>query len=225
MRINFHVHSSYSYDGFNSIRAIYETSRSCGLDAIALTDHDCFEGVSAMHQWLNKNNRSDLQVIPAEEVTCLDGTHIIGLFITALIDRGAPIDVCKEIKLQGGFVYFPHPARHDGILASADCTEALKLGDFYECFNAKIDDSFNKAAIAELREKLLPLGGSDAHYNIDIKKCYCELEPAGSLRDTLVSYQRHHNIEIYGKRKFGATNYFPTYYKYKKYLPLPQFVS
>ncbi|HQQ81697.1 MAG: PHP domain-containing protein [Cyclobacteriaceae bacterium] len=224
MKINFHVHSSFSYDGFNSLKAIYQTAKACGLDAIALTDHDCFDGVKALNDWMRRNGKADLQIIPAEEVTCLDGTHIIGLFLNKKIERGTPQDVCAEIKAQGGFVYFPHPVRHDGILSSAACDEVLPMGDFYECFNAKIDDNFNRAAMTKLQDKMPPLGGSDAHYNIDIKKCYCELESAGDLKETLAVYRKHRTIAIYGKRKFGATNYFPIYYKYKKYIPLPQFV-
>lgn len=224
-RANFHIHSVFSYDGFNSFSALYRQARRLELDAIALTDHDTIEGVAAFQQWLRSGGKTDLVVIPAEEVTCADGTHIIGLFTKSHIASDQPSKVCEAIREQGGFVFFPHPARHDGILCSSDCDAALAMGDFYELFNAKIDNSLNEEGFKKLHATpLAPLAGSDAHYNIDVLKCYCELSVEGSWKEALVRYKENRKIRIFGKRKFGSQMYLPVYYKYKKWLPIPQVI-
>ncbi len=226
LTFNFHVHTSYSSDGYNSFSAIYRHARKNNIDVLAITDHDTTEGAVDFLQWLRVKKKNDLRVIMGEEVTCADGTHIIGLFLKKAIVSKTPLDVVKEIKEQGAFVYFPHPQRHDGILNSVSFEEVLPWGDFYECFNAKISHEYNEAAVNSLSgyDHLKPLGGSDAHYNYDIRKCICTLEQKGDLFETLTGYKNSGSIKIEGVKKWGSNNYLPGYYRVKKIVnPPPAF--
>ncbi|MBD1397610.1 PHP domain-containing protein [Pontibacter sp. JH31] len=222
---NFHVHTNYSFDGYNSFRKLYKFSRKANLDVIAITDHDTIDGALDFSTWLRKNGKEDLQVIIGEEVTCSDGTHIIGLNIVQHIPGDTPLTVVEAIKKQGGFVYFPHPTRHDGILSSAYKDACLPLGDFYEAFNGKAPHDFNLQAMDFFAQfpDILPLAGSDAHYNCDLLKCTCVLPY--SSKNLLSEYKSHKKICINGYPKKNSAGYFPTYYKFKSILNPPGFIK
>jgi predicted metal-dependent phosphoesterase TrpH len=226
IKVNFHVHTFFSYDGYNSFAAIYKGAKLLGLQSIAITDHDRIDGAIEFQKWVKEKNITDLHIILGEEVTCEDGTHIIGFFIKSHIPTASPLEVIKAIKDQQGKVFFPHPTRKDGICNSADAEAALTQGDFLEIFNAKIDHSFNLQAINVLEKypNLTPLGGSDAHYNIDILKCYCEVPFQESMRQSVELLLSEKRIRIFGKEKYGSQHYFPFYYKYKQALNPPQFL-
>ena len=226
-KANFHIHTTASFDGYNAFPAIYKKCKQAGINLIAITDHDTIDGAIKFRKWLEKNQITDLTLIPGEEITCTDGTHIIGLFIDNFIPSDTPLNVIKSIKEQEGLVYFPHPARKDGIMNSASYNDAVKLGNAFEVFNAKINNEFNIAAQEELLKHthLIPLAGSDAHYNADILKCICEIEL--DQKDLKISFLNNgkDKISIYGyKKQRGDNNYFSSYYKIKDELNLPQFV-
>jgi predicted metal-dependent phosphoesterase TrpH len=231
LTFNFHVHTSYSEDGYNTFSQLYNHAQKNNIDVLAITDHDTIEGAVDFDKWIKANQKTNIQIITGEEVTCSDGTHIIGLFLkNNIIGKAAgklPIEVVKEIKAQDAFVYFPHPDRKDGILNSEGFEQVLRLGDFYEYFNAKINNDFNDSAVAKLAAytHLKPLGGSDAHYNYDIRKCKCTLNEEGDLFQTLQAYQRSGLIKIDGVKKWGSNNYLPSYYKMKNKIQLPGFVK
>lgn len=227
IRINFHTHTIASFDGYNSFKAIYNNCKKIGINVIAITDHDSVIGAYNFIDWLKANRKTDLQIIIGEEVTCTDGTHIIGLFIKDFIPSDTPLNVIKNIKQQKGLVYFPHPARKDGIMQSEFFNDAIKLGDAFEVFNAKINNDFNVLAQEEILKHphLIPLAGSDAHYNSDVLKCMCEMDlDPQNLKESLLNYNKQ-EIKIFGLKKIsGDNNYFSTYYRFKNKLNLPLFV-
>jgi len=226
-RADFHIHTKASFDGYNSYSNIYKNAQKHSLDIIAITDHDTIKGAQEFLKWLKKHKKDDLDVILGEEVTCLDGTHIIGLFLKEHIPSDTPLNVIQEIKRQKGLVYFPHPARKDGILNSKEVIQAVKLGDLFEVFNGKVHQSFNNIAQNSFAkfQHMIPLGGSDAHYNADIQKCICtiELENKSTLLDAL-KIKKIKSILIEGHKNETTTLYFGSYYKIKDILNLPQFV-
>lgn len=227
IKANFHTHTNASFDGYNSYKAIYSRAKEVGLNAIAITDHDTIEGALGLKKWLSKNNKKDLEVIIGEEVTCLDGTHIIGLYLKKHINSESPLNVVREIKSQNGLVYFPHPARKDGIMESDEFPEIIGYGDYFEVYNGKVNKSYNEKAIVEYQKHkhMLPLGGSDAHYNADLTKCICyiDLTDEQSLEEALRKKSLG-NVQIMGYQNHGSVKYFGSYYKVKEKLNLPQFI-
>ena len=82
MKIDLHIHTTYS-DGTFSPEMVVETAVDCGLDVIALTDHDNILSHKVANDYVKKNN-INLEIIPGVEInTIYKGyeVHILGYFM------------------------------------------------------------------------------------------------------------------------------------------------
>jgi len=78
--VDLHIHTYFS-DGTFSPKEVVEKAAELGLSAIAITDHDCVEGISAA---LEAGKIYGIEVVPGVELTSeADGAevHFLGLFI------------------------------------------------------------------------------------------------------------------------------------------------
>lgn len=76
MRIDLHTHSSVS-DGTDSPTSLVHLARDAGLDVIALTDHDTFDGIV---QAVEAGKRLGVTVLPGLEMSCEvegDSVHLL----------------------------------------------------------------------------------------------------------------------------------------------------
>ena len=78
-RSDLHTHSLHS-DGAQTPADVVKTAADAGLAAIALSDHDCIEGVQ---EAMDAGARLGVEVIPAVELSAQSDTelHILGYFI------------------------------------------------------------------------------------------------------------------------------------------------
>lgn len=77
MRIDLHTHSSVS-DGTDTPTRLVHLAQSAGLDVIALTDHDTFDGIS---QAVEAGKRLGVTVVNGVEMSCEvdgDSVHLLG---------------------------------------------------------------------------------------------------------------------------------------------------
>ena len=82
MKIDLHIHTTYSDDTF-SLEMVVDTAVDCGLDVIALTDHDNILSHKVANDYVKKNN-INLEIIPGVEInTIYKGyeVHILGYFM------------------------------------------------------------------------------------------------------------------------------------------------
>ena len=82
MKIDLHIHTTYS-DGMLSPTAIVDTALECGLDCIALTDHDNVLSHKIAQDYIDKNNFK-LEIIPGVEINTIYKeyeVHILGYFM------------------------------------------------------------------------------------------------------------------------------------------------
>ena len=164
--IDFHVHTSYSYDSPVPPRVVIEMARRRGLDAIAITDHDTIEGALAT---LAANRSGDLLVIPGIEVKS-DLGDIIGLYVTRPITSRAFGAVIEEIHEQGGIAYVPHPIRTFGSARMREIHAHYPQIDLWELYNGRYDGEEFAAASEVFRQLGIrdALCGSDAHFPWEI---------------------------------------------------------
>src|SRR2546421_10752543 len=103
LRVDLHLHSNYSHDGRSTLQELIDRATECGLDRIALTDHNVFEGAE------NLRRMAPALAIGGEEIKTLEGEGI-GLFITRRAQPFLwPRDALELSYGMGGLTYIPHP--------------------------------------------------------------------------------------------------------------------
>lgn len=188
MKIDLHTHTLCSKDCRSDYDRIIESVLTSGLDGIAVTDHNEFDGA------LELTKRAPFIVVPGEEIKTSAG-EVIGLFLQEKIPAKLdPLETVKRIREQGGLVYVPHP--FDELRGSRIERWALDLIrphiDLLEVFNARNAlGRYNRRAIAYAREYDLRAGaGSDAHTYAEYGHAYVDLPPfqdAEGFRKALTS--------------------------------------
>jgi predicted metal-dependent phosphoesterase TrpH len=181
LRVDLHLHSNYSHDGQSSLQELIDRSRECGLNRIALTDHNTVEGAQELARLA-----PELTIV-GEEVKTREG-EVIGLFITGRVAPYLmPEEVMDLIHEMGGLTYLPHPL--DRRRANFRPERVVQLADridIIETYNPWCEASANAAA-ARLAADLgkVTATGSDAHGIQELGRSWMEIEeykdPAGFL--------------------------------------------
>lgn len=189
LRVDLHLHSHYSHDGQSSLQELIDRAHVCGLDRLALTDHNTIEGA------LELERIAPELAIAGEEAKTLEG-EVIGLFITRRIPPWlAPEQAMDLIHGMGGLVYIPHPLdRHRSHFSSHRIAALADHIDIVETYNPWCDADANEAA-ARLAGELgkVAATGSDAHSAEELGRSWMEMEEYTSVEDFLqkLRYARH----------------------------------
>ncbi|MGH7760632.1 MAG: PHP domain-containing protein [Candidatus Dormibacteraceae bacterium] len=189
MRVDLHLHSCYSHDGQSTLEELVERCAECGLDRIALTDHNTVEGALALAQI------APSLAIVGEEAKTREG-EVIGLFITRRIPPYmAAEDVMDMIHKMGGLTYLPHPLdRHRSHFSAERVLELADRIDIIETYNAWCEPAENQAAalLAKDLEKVSATG-SDAHAASELGRSWMEIEDYTTPQDFLekLRHARH----------------------------------
>ncbi|HTU80825.1 MAG TPA: PHP domain-containing protein [Candidatus Acidoferrales bacterium] len=160
-RIDFHVHTSYSFDCATPPKLVLEMARRRGLHGLAITDHDRVEGALAA---LEANRDPDLLVIPGIEIKS-DLGDVIALYVTQNVRSRRFAEVIDEIHALGGLAYLPHPMRTFGEEGSHRIARQHPEIDLWELHNGRYFRSHHEAARRFFDELAIagPMCGSDAH--------------------------------------------------------------
>jgi predicted metal-dependent phosphoesterase TrpH len=181
VRVDLHLHSHYSHDGRSSLEELIDRCAECGLDRIALTDHNTVEGALALAKLA-----PDLAIV-GEEVKTREG-EVIGLFINSLLRAYmAPEDVMDMIHDMGGLTYMPHPFdRHRAHFSPERIVELADRIDIIETYNAWCEPAANQAAA----RMAIDLGkvsatGSDSHAARELGRSWMEIGDYSTPADFL----------------------------------------
>ena len=181
MRIDLHLHSRYSHDGRSTLEELIERCAECGLDRIALTDHNTVEGALALAEIA-----PDLAIV-GEEAKTREG-EVIGLFITRRLPPYMRAeDVMDMIHEMGGLTYVPHPLdRHRSNFSAERIAELAGRIDIIETYNAWCEPAENQAAarLAKDLEKVSATG-SDAHAASELGRSWMEIDDYTTPQDFL----------------------------------------
>jgi predicted metal-dependent phosphoesterase TrpH len=183
IRVDFHAHTHFSFDAWQSPAEAVERAVEAGLDRIAITDHDAIDGA------LDAHARYPEHVIVGEEISCACRTHLIGLFLREHIPAGLEIEeTADRIRAQGGVVYAPHPTayptgkarRLERLMAVADVVEVVNGRAFVP--------AWNRSARLEAERRGLPaLAGTDGHFSPEIGRVYTEMPRFRGASDFLAA--------------------------------------
>jgi predicted metal-dependent phosphoesterase TrpH len=181
LRVDLHLHSHYSHDGNSSLAELIDRARECGLDRIALTDHNTIEGA------LELTRIASELAIAGEEVKTMEG-EVIGLFIGARIPPYLrPEQAMDLVHSMGGLVYVPHPLDRNRSHFSPHRLVALADRiDIVETYNPWCDAAANEAAARLAREMgKVVATGSDAHSVEELGRSWMEMEEYDGVPDFL----------------------------------------
>jgi predicted metal-dependent phosphoesterase TrpH len=189
VRVDLHLHSNYSHDGRSSLEELIARCEECGLDRIALTDHNTVQGALALLKLA-----PELTIV-GEEAKTREG-EVIGLFINSpLPPYVSPEEVMDLVHGMGGLTYVPHPLdRNRAHFSAQRIVELADRIDIIETYNPWCDAAANRAA-ARLAEELgkVAATGSDSHAAQELGRSWMEIEDYTDARDFLekLRYARH----------------------------------
>jgi|MTBAKMStandDraft_1061839.scaffolds.fasta_scaffold14175_2 hypothetical protein len=168
----FHVHSTYSYDGKNSLADLVDFCSGKGFSFIVLTEHAQDFDAEKMEAFVNECSslsNETVTLIPGLEFGFTDypDLHLLGLGITEIID---PVEITKTIERiheQKGLAIIAHPSRNKHYIPK----QIILLIDGIEVWNAAYDSRYLPNAKSlrlfnRLKEKnpaLLAFSGMDMH--------------------------------------------------------------
>ena len=156
-----HVHSSFSWDGHDTIEKIIEVAKQKGIKVLAITDHDDNRSHEEIRRIQSKYK--DILLIPGIEFTAKEG-HIVGLGEMDTLPKKTPGEkVVNYIHENSGLAVLVHPfdifrsgVGKKGFMWGVDAVEAINASSLFCIINRK--------AAKEGRKCGLPLlGSSDAH--------------------------------------------------------------
>lgn len=205
LRADFHSHTCFSHDAYQTPRELVDRARALQLDRIAVTDHHTLDGA------LRARDLDPERVIVGEEITARDGTDVIGLYLTKWIAPRLPLErVIDEIRVQNGVVYLPHPfaylrgarGRFERAVALVDIVEVWNSRAFYAPWNSR--------AMQEVRARGLPeAGGSDAHFSWELGRALTVLPTfadANTLKRAARQGRAEHDGRTYLLPHFGSVS-------------------
>ena len=190
MRVDLHLHSRYSHDSSTSLGALIARARECGLDRIALTDHNTAEGA------LELARIAPSLAIVGEEAKTREG-ELIGLFITARVPPWLqPEEAMDLIHDMGGLTYLPHPLdRNRSHYRPERIVDLAKRIDIIETYNPWCDAAANRAA-ASLAADLgkVAATGSDSHGVEEMGRSWMEIDDFDGPADFLEKLARAKHV-------------------------------
>jgi predicted metal-dependent phosphoesterase TrpH len=173
IRVDLHVHTSYSVDGIMSPEEVVDVSLRRGLGALAITDHNSVAGAQAVQQL------APFPVVIGQEISTSDG-EIVGLFLEQEVPKDLSAgETVRLIKEQGALAGVPHPfdrLRRESLDGGVLEGLADRL-DFLEVFNARVTlpEDNRRAREFALRQGLASTAGSDAHSRFELGRVYVEM--------------------------------------------------
>lgn len=217
MRIDLHVHSSFSPDAIASPAAICRAALRKGLDGFALTDHDTTAGWDSAARAAES---AGLLFVRGQERRIRRLGRVVGevlcLFLCRPIRSDSLEEVLEETGDQGGLVVAAHPfdLRRPALGRSepfAKCVDRLIL----EVLNGRgYGGRGNRETAALAEECRLPVSaGSDAHTPFEVGAACVEADVptledlAQAIRVRGVRILGHESLPLFsawsGMRKLG----------------------
>jgi len=183
LKLDLHVHTVHSIDGFNKPTDVTRRLREQGLDGYAVTDHDTLTGIEPAEA-----DSDGLIVLPGLEVTA-HGAHILALQPTEPIPQNLSIaETVDTIHRQGATAILAHPYGLPRSWVNIDRAREAALDAIEVANSAQFPYGIIKGLNERLANKLgLPrTGGSDSHVPETVGRAYTIVEAQGTDHESIV---------------------------------------
>ncbi|MFH0947915.1 MAG: PHP domain-containing protein [Elusimicrobiota bacterium] len=166
-----HLHTIYSHDSVSDIEKLIIQADKKGLGAIAITDHNDFEGVRRARNIAEELKtrgliRKDFFIIAGEEISTTDG-HIIALFTKVCIYQDMTVnETIAEIHRQGGLAIAAHPSQKSGVGLKQMRSQNFDGVELYNGSSFLPYDFFKQTKIKKSlrKQKKFFVSSSDSHF-------------------------------------------------------------
>lgn len=189
LKLDLHVHTNYSNDGFSTISKLIKRAKEIGLDGFAITDHNTIAGLKEAKRLL-KNEK--ILIIPGIEISSKDG-DILALGIEKEVPKNlSASQTIRKIHNLSGIAIAAHPF---GVLYHRHSVRnlAAKLPfDAVEAFNSRCYTA-NKLAQKIDKPKT---GGSDAHISDELGRAYTLVDAEPNLKSILLAIKKGKTVAI-----------------------------
>lgn len=195
LKLDLHIHTVHSPDGFNTHQDITRRLKEEGLDGYAVADHDTLTGIPEALK-----NSEGLAVVPAVEVTAR-GAHILTLQPTEPIPMGQTIDETVDtIHGQGATAVLAHPYGLPRTWISINGVRNARLDAIEVANSAQIPYNYIRDLNEDLADRLgLPqTGGSDSHIPDTIGRAYTIVETPSRDPEDIVKSVRKGLTTVHG---------------------------
>ncbi len=189
MLIDLHCHTKYSGDNQLEPADLIHAARSCGLDAICITEHDSY---CASEPVLEIAVREGFTVFRGVEINT-DKGHILAFGVrddsweekTGYYSR---IEAVRPVVEDCGGILVPaHPFRMVGAASAANVLFDMDYIAAIEVLNGENNEHENALAEKAWAKLDLPgIGGSDCHFARDVGRCATWFEKSVSTIEELV---------------------------------------
>lgn len=172
MKIDVHLHTVFSRDGFIDLKQAVLRAKQTGIDCFAVTDHDNIK-CHALAKSISK--KYDFPIILGSEIKTISG-EILALDISEEIKPKMSIEeTIDAIHAQGGIAIAAHPYSlllyHEGIGSKILSSKI----DAVEAFNARTIIGNGTTQKIAKKHNIPMTAGSDAHTLSEIGNAYTEV--------------------------------------------------
>ena len=181
MKVDLHLHSTYSWDSNVSIRDYITRAEALKFGASSITDHNNTD----IHTLISElQDTTDVVLIPGQEVSTKDGHLLVYGNIPKLEQKWSMIRTINEAKLSDTpvlciaahpFDLFRGGKGLDVINAGVDGFEILNASTWFNFFNRRA----RRAAVKH--PELIYVGNSDSHKLSEFGTAYTDIEDAQSM--------------------------------------------
>ncbi len=182
LKIDFHVHTTYSRDSSITLKEVVASAKKRGLDGVAITDHNTVKGAL-------KLKTREIIVVPGIEVSTLEG-HLLGINVTTPIPAKLGIEeTIQRIHEAGGIAVAPHPTA----FYKSPPSRSVSSYDAVEVMNASsVPFSVLTYYSKRFADRLgLPqTGGSDSHYAPEIGSAYTVVDADSDVDEIVDAIKR-----------------------------------
>ena len=199
MKLDLHVHSTFSRDGTATPKEVMKRCREIGLDGCSITDHNSIEGSNEASQIAEEMG---LVVVRGVEISTSEG-HVLAYGVPSIIPRGLPLkETIARIHELEGIAVAAHPTRFGSGIGIAS---VANMGfDAVETLNGGSSKRGNRRASKLASDLQLPVtGGSDAHRVAEIGQAFTVLDDVSSEEDVLRAVAEGRS-QVQGRSRSGG---------------------